>query len=212
MTESSQTCIGTILLAAGPTSEFEMIGTHLSRNGFHIHHVNDVFRTTAALEKGRYEVLLIDALLPGFESLVHHLRKVQNTTATILLVPPGSTETLKETFGTSRVAYLVRPIDRCHLTNYIADRLRLRHLEKENEELRSVSLRETSTPHSVIAGTIDRFAETEMNLKSVEKSYIAAILNRTGWNITHSAKILGIDRVTLYNKIARYNLKRPETR
>ena len=34
------------------------------------------------------------------------------------------------------------------------------------------------------------------------------ILNKTNWNITQSAKILGIDRVTLYNKIEKYNLKR----
>ena len=29
------------------------------------------------------------------------------------------------------------------------------------------------------------------------------------WNISRSADILGIDRVTLYNKIAKYGLQRP---
>lgn len=45
-------------------------------------------------------------------------------------------------------------------------------------------------------------------LEAVEKAHILKILNKTNWNITQSAKILGIDRVTLYNKIERYNLKR----
>ena len=45
-------------------------------------------------------------------------------------------------------------------------------------------------------------------LEAVEKAHILKILNKTNWNITQSAKILGIDRVTLYNKIEKYNLKR----
>jgi len=46
------------------------------------------------------------------------------------------------------------------------------------------------------------------SLDAVEKSHIATILDRTGWNITRSAEILGIDRVTLYNKIKKYGLKK----
>ena len=33
---------------------------------------------------------------------------------------------------------------------------------------------------------------------------------REGWNITRAARVLEIDRVTLYNKIRKYELKRPE--
>jgi len=47
------------------------------------------------------------------------------------------------------------------------------------------------------------------SLEAVERAHIIAILNRNNWNITRSAGILGIDRVTLYNKIAKYGLKRP---
>jgi len=47
------------------------------------------------------------------------------------------------------------------------------------------------------------------SLASVEKAHIENILRRTGWNITRAAEILDIDRVTLYNKIAKYGLKKP---
>ncbi|HET9952652.1 MAG TPA: helix-turn-helix domain-containing protein, partial [Candidatus Eisenbacteria bacterium] len=30
---------------------------------------------------------------------------------------------------------------------------------------------------------------------------------RTGWNVTRAAEVLQIDRVTLYNKIKKYNLR-----
>jgi DNA-binding NtrC family response regulator len=47
------------------------------------------------------------------------------------------------------------------------------------------------------------------SLAAVERAHIEMILQRTGWNISRSADILDIDRVTLYNKIAKYGLKRP---
>lgn len=45
-------------------------------------------------------------------------------------------------------------------------------------------------------------------IKAIERDHIAKILEETNWNIQKSAKILGIDRVTLYNKIKKYNLKK----
>ena len=45
-------------------------------------------------------------------------------------------------------------------------------------------------------------------LRELEKKYILNILDKTNWNISLSAKILGIDRSTLYNKIKKYGLKR----
>lgn len=47
------------------------------------------------------------------------------------------------------------------------------------------------------------------SLDAIEKVHTEKILQRTNWNITRAAEILDIDRVTLYNKIARYGLKKP---
>jgi DNA-binding NtrC family response regulator len=47
------------------------------------------------------------------------------------------------------------------------------------------------------------------SLASVEKVHIASILEQNNWNISRSAEILEIDRVTLYNKIHKYGLKKP---
>jgi DNA-binding NtrC family response regulator len=44
------------------------------------------------------------------------------------------------------------------------------------------------------------------SLQEVEKEHIKATLKKQDWNISRSAKILGIDRSTLYQKIRRYNL------
>jgi DNA-binding NtrC family response regulator len=46
------------------------------------------------------------------------------------------------------------------------------------------------------------------SLEDLEKVHIQRILERTGWNISRSAEILKIDRVTLYNKIKKFNLQK----
>ena len=53
-------------------------------------------------------------------------------------------------------------------------------------------------------------AETADSLREVERKHIVATLKQHSWNITRSAKALGIDRVTLYNKIKRYQLREDE--
>ncbi|MFQ6092039.1 MAG: sigma-54-dependent transcriptional regulator [bacterium] len=46
------------------------------------------------------------------------------------------------------------------------------------------------------------------SLEEVEKTHILNVLERMGWNISRSAEILKIDRVTLYNKIKKYDLQK----
>jgi DNA-binding NtrC family response regulator len=43
-------------------------------------------------------------------------------------------------------------------------------------------------------------------LEEVEKTHIRRILDEHQWNIARSARVMGIDRSTLYNKIKRYEL------
>jgi DNA-binding NtrC family response regulator len=47
----------------------------------------------------------------------------------------------------------------------------------------------------------------DKTIKSIEKKHIEKILSENNWNIQKSAEQLGIDRVTLYNKIKKYELK-----
>ena len=46
------------------------------------------------------------------------------------------------------------------------------------------------------------------SLKDAEKALIEATLSGTGGNISATAKILGIDRCTLYDKIDKYKIPR----
>ncbi|MDY7033349.1 MAG: sigma-54 dependent transcriptional regulator [Thermodesulfobacteriota bacterium] len=60
-------------------------------------------------------------------------------------------------------------------------------------------------PFSRIEVGADTFPKS---LKMMEKIHIERILNETNWNISQAASVLEIDRQTLYNKIAKYEMKR----
>lgn len=56
----------------------------------------------------------------------------------------------------------------------------------------------------------DIIADSNDSLSELEKKYIQQTLDKYNWNISRSAKALKIDRVTLYNKIKKYQLKSPK--
>ncbi|MBI5375160.1 MAG: sigma-54-dependent Fis family transcriptional regulator [Candidatus Schekmanbacteria bacterium] len=66
-------------------------------------------------------------------------------------------------------------------------------------------IRSEDLPFQIIPGASALCTDT---LEDIEKNHILKILNRTDWNITHAAETLQIDRVTLYNKIKKYELTR----
>jgi DNA-binding NtrC family response regulator len=53
-------------------------------------------------------------------------------------------------------------------------------------------------------------AAAPASLEEVEKRHIGDVLQHTGGNVTQAARLLGIDRVTLYNKIKKYQLRRED--
>jgi len=50
------------------------------------------------------------------------------------------------------------------------------------------------------------------SLAEAERAHVQSVLDASAWNITRAARILDVDRVTLYNKIKKYELKKPEPR
>jgi DNA-binding NtrC family response regulator len=77
-------------------------------------------------------------------------------------------------------------------------------LVARSETLQPADFPMVGTPSSVVI-------RDEKSLAAVERDHIRAVLEETGWNISQSARLLQIDRVTLYNKIRKYDLKREES-
>ncbi|HUL38255.1 MAG TPA: sigma-54 dependent transcriptional regulator [Thermodesulfobacteriota bacterium] len=82
-------------------------------------------------------------------------------------------------------------------------------------------LRNTIERGLVVVGKKNRIEPDDLNLlflskgnlpgdslEEIEKAHVQRILEQSDWNISRSAEILKIDRVTLYNKIKKYGLQR----
>jgi len=65
---------------------------------------------------------------------------------------------------------------------------------------KKILLRDLPVEKSLVDNSIE-------SLDDHEKNHIFQILGKYNWNITRSAKALKVDRVTLYNKIRKYDLK-----
>ncbi|HAQ18292.1 MAG TPA: Fis family transcriptional regulator [Prolixibacteraceae bacterium] len=65
---------------------------------------------------------------------------------------------------------------------------------------KKISLRDLPLGKTLVSTTVE-------SLDDLEKNHISQILSKYNWNISVSAKALKVDRVTLYNKIRKYDLK-----
>ena len=46
-------------------------------------------------------------------------------------------------------------------------------------------------------------------LAELEMVHVSRVLDESGWNMTRAARVLGIDRGTLYHKVRKFGLERP---
>ncbi len=87
----------------------------------------------------------------------------------------------------------------------------IRELENAIERAMVVGKPPAIMPHDLPFQLAEESAdrhEGSDSLAEMERHHIALMLGKANWNISKAARMLGIDRVTLYNKIRRYQLKR----
>jgi DNA-binding NtrC family response regulator len=75
-------------------------------------------------------------------------------------------------------------------------------------ELEDLGLAAAAAPATAAAAAAVRAQPP--SLEEVEKRHVAEVLAWSGGNVTQAARVLGIDRMTLYNKMKRYHLRRSE--
>ncbi|MBN1847165.1 MAG: sigma-54-dependent Fis family transcriptional regulator [Deltaproteobacteria bacterium] len=86
----------------------------------------------------------------------------------------------------------------------------VRELENAIERAVVVSKGREIIPQDLPIFRADQTYHTGSSLKEIEKGHITQVLNNNQWNISKCAVILDIDRSTLYHKIKRYQIRRPD--
>jgi len=83
----------------------------------------------------------------------------------------------------------------------------IRELENAIERAVVVSRKRKILPEDLpIFRPEDICVSSDNTLAGIEKAHITRVLHENGWNISKTAKELGIDRSTLYSKIRRYTI------
>ncbi len=67
---------------------------------------------------------------------------------------------------------------------------------------------EIEREHLPIVAAGEVAADSDQSLSALEEKHIRRLLKQHGFNVTHAAKALGIDRVTLYNKMRKFGIER----
>jgi len=88
----------------------------------------------------------------------------------------------------------------------------VRELENAIERAMVVTQNKTLTHQDFLLNQVETSVpfKSSLSLEEVEKAHILGSLERNNWNISNTAKMLGIDRVTIYKKLQKYGIKRPE--
>jgi len=88
----------------------------------------------------------------------------------------------------------------------------VRELENAIERAMVVSKNSTLSKDNFYLNRVEEKMDyhPEQSIENVEKNHIINVLKKNQWNISAASKILGIDRVTVYKKLEKYGITRPE--
>ncbi|TFG98182.1 MAG: sigma-54-dependent Fis family transcriptional regulator [Calditrichales bacterium] len=88
----------------------------------------------------------------------------------------------------------------------------VRELENAIERAMVVTKSNILTAGNFILNNVSAKIEysADLSLESVEKEHIMKVLELNHWNVSNTARILKIDRVTVYKKLEKYGIKRPQ--
>jgi len=158
-----------------------------------------------------FDLVITDQVMPG-QSGLDLIRVVQERdlgTPVLLVTGQAFLTTAAEALGAGAVDYLIKPIDPQHLRAVV------------NRVLRSAQESAGDPPAYISPPGVDQLLQVSdsqgmiqifigTRMKEIERTVIACTLDALGWNKNKTAKVLGISRRSLYNKLARYHIVRPD--
>ncbi|OGU76599.1 MAG: hypothetical protein A2V93_00620 [Ignavibacteria bacterium RBG_16_34_14] len=179
------------------------------REGFFVNAAESNEEALKKFREDKFDLLLVDLEMmgiSGLEQLVKELKN-DNDTIIILITEFGSIPTAILALKNGVYDYITKPISPNELSHRVKNAFEQRALNIENKQLRD-KLEEIISESQHIKSIFNEDDGDNKSLSAFEKKYILKILNENNWNISRSAHILEIDRVTLYNKINKYGLKK----
>jgi DNA-binding NtrC family response regulator len=183
----------------------------LAEDGYEVDTAPDGGTAVAKLVAQDFALLLVDLKMPGMDGLavLSEARRLRPGTAVVLMTAYATVETAVQAMKQGAQDYLVKPFEPEDLSVMVERVLQpwgAADLSRQAEPAAEIAERPAGSRPAVPPAGDDPAAP----LKAVERRHILASLRSHHWNISRTARALGIDRVTLYNKIKRYQIREDE--
>ena len=200
----------------------ESLASWLAEDGYEVDTAPDGATGLARLQARMYAVLLVDLKMPGMDGLqvLAKARELRREVPVIIMTAYATVDTAVQAMKQGAHDYLVKPFEPEELSLMVGKLTSVQLLRRENVQERAAVLAQgpimTPLEIDLAPTTLPAAAEpvargtAAESLREMERKHIVGNLRQHGWNISRSARALGIDRVTLYNKIKKYQIREDE--
>jgi DNA-binding NtrC family response regulator len=197
-----------ILAVDDDPEALEAVVDLLRADGHEVHAAASLDEAEDLLHRESYHLVVTDLVMPGGSGIdvTRLVREALPQTPVLVLTGRPSLETAVEALKLGASDYLSKPVDPAALRRLVGDLLRDRPRVPPNRLL-AVVREDRSRPPVAGAPAIQLPIGTTM--KEAEREVIARTLDANRWNKNRTARILGISRRSLYNKLERYAITRP---
>ena len=152
-------------------------------DGFLVETAEDGQAALRAMERGPYDIVLLDLKMPGMDgiSVQKRVREIDPGATIIILTAYASVQTAVEALKLGAFDYVTKPVDPDDLSNLVRNALRTRALTEENVRLKEkVSELTESTPILAVSPAMEHVLEMVRTVAETDSSVVIRGESGTG--------------------------------
>jgi DNA-binding NtrC family response regulator len=152
-------------------------------DGFLVETAEDGQAALRAMERGPYDIVLLDLKMPGMDGITvqKRVREIDPGATIIILTAYASVQTAVEALKLGAFDYVTKPVDPDDLSNLVRNALRTRALTEENVRLKEkVSELTESTPILAVSPAMEHVLEMVRTVAETDSSVVIRGESGTG--------------------------------
>jgi len=173
----------------------ESLHDWLTEAGYEVFTAGNGPQALEIIEREGLRIAIADLVMPGMDGikLMKRAKEISPDIEVIIITAYGSLPTAITAIREGAYDYIEKP--------FCPERVEIL-IEKLVEHQKLIE-KNLSLQQKLVARSIP----LEKNLRQVERNHILSVLAQTKGNYTEAARVLGISRMTLYNKAKEYGLQ-----
>jgi len=152
-------------------------------DGFQVETAEDGLAAIRAMERGPYDIVLLDLKMPGMDGLAvqKRVREIDPGATIIILTAYASVETAVEALKLGAFDYVTKPVDPDDLSNLVRNALTTRALSEENVRLKEkVSELTQAAPFLAVSAKMEHVLELVRTVAETDSSVVIRGESGTG--------------------------------